>query len=984
MNPFLRQVAEHYYVSGTVEDKCFIFPNRRSLMFFTKYLRDAVSDSSLLPYGGEKKPLRMPLMMPISDFFFRAHGLQTEDRVSLLLDLYGCYSELNPKAEPLDEFISWGEVILSDFSDVDKYMTDPKQVFTNVSDYKEMQDDYSYLTERQREAVESFISNFREGGHLRENARGEGVKANFLMIWDLLYPLYVRFNEKLSAENKAYDGMAYRKLVESLKSTPAVDFFGKSFPGVKTFVFIGLNALNESERFVLKKMQSAGMAEFCWDFSSEMLRNLRNRSSAYMKMNVEEFPQTWKLDPDGLQEPEINVLAVPSSVGQAKQLPQILSLSGVSGKLDCTSCAIVLPDEALLVPVLNSIPPEIDDINVTMGYPMQLSGIWSLMSSVSAMQLHMRRRGEEWYFYHRQVTSILTNPLVKRVLDEKGKDIVLSIFAGAKYFIPQSDFRGSQLLELIFRPVLTSPSEADKEQIASFMEYQKAILTRIVPDLAADGRVEAEFAKRYYECVNMLEGKGLEVKPATYIRLLSSIAAGESVPFSGEPLKGLQIMGPLETRALDFDNVIILSCNEGIFPKKNSSVSFIPPQLRIGFGLPTTEFKDAVLAYSFYRLIQRASKVWLVYDSRMEKTKSGEESRYIKQLQYHFRLPLKRYVAKSEIKVEADAGVVPKPADIKEILKKKKLSVTSLQNYLSCPAKFYYSKVVGLKADSKVSESLDGGMKGNVFHAVMQAIYLGEAAMDPSFPMDRDSVDMSVRTGKLVPLKYVSASYLSSWLKRKDRIRAKIQSLISSQLNTMEVRGRDLVTEEVLLQYVMKTLERDIEYLRDAHSDRFEIIGLEKFVTWNCDGYSFLGYIDRVDSPRDGVVRIVDYKTGKVEKDDVNVGDDNAEKIVEDLFKEDNPKRPKIALQLFLYDKYVKNEPWVKENRVYNTIYPAPALFTSNVADFERPVSKIFGEKAMEGVKRTLEEISDPSIPFRRTSLTDICDYCDFRNICGR
>lgn len=987
MKPFLKQVADHYCIEDSFEDKCFVFPNRRSMAFFSKYIRENVADPSLRIYGCERRrPMRMPMTLTINDFFYRAHGVDSEDRVTLLLELYDCYKEINPSAETLDEFISWGEVILGDFSDVDKYMVDPQQVFTNVREFKEMQDDYSYLTPDQRKALADFISHFRDGNGLKPNAKGDNVKSRFLMIWDMLLPLYRKFNEHLRSKNMAYDGMVYRGLVEKVSSASAVDFFKEKYPGCGKFVFVGLNALNESERTVLRKMNNAGIAEFCWDYSSEMIRDERNRSSFNMEANVAEFRQKWTLDPEGLPDPAINVISVPSSVGQAKQLPGILEESMGLRTPDCTECAIVLPDESLLMSVLNSIPQEIGDINVTMGYPMSSSGIWSLMEDVASLQLHLRKRGDEWFFYHRQVRSILSSGTFMRALDDPGREIAARICREAKYYIPQSDFSGSPLMEMLFRPVVENPKLADAAQIYRLEEYQMELISALAPKLleVTDAASEIEFAKRYHSCVNLLHGKQLNILPLTYIRLLSQLASGESVPFEGEPLKGLQVMGPLETRALDFRNVIILSCNEGIFPKKNASTSFIPPELRKGFGLPTNEFKDAILAYSFYRLIQRAENVWLVFDSRMEKMKAGEESRYIKQLEYHFRKPVRRYIAKAEMSPSVIETPLHKPADIAQKVKDMQLSVSSMQNYLKCPAMFYYSNICGLEADKEVSESMDASMLGNVYHAVMQALYLGDVAMDPDFPMDRHSIRDALREGRLVPMTEVTDAYLGRWIKDKAGIKARIRSLIKEELHTLEVSGRDLVTEEVLLQYVVKTLERDRENLRSKGVGSFKVIGLELPVSWSCDGYRFFGYIDRVDSFEDGTVRIVDYKTGKVEDKDVNITDDNAQSVADALFKEDNDSRPKIALQLFLYGKYVDDEPWMKGRNMVNVIYPAASLFTTPVSEMEKPRSGRFGEIVLEKLKETLAEMTDPTRDFRRTTSAKTCGYCDFRNICGR
>lgn len=987
MNPFLKQVADHYYTSSPVEKMCFIFPNRRSMAFFTEYICQNVADPAIQRYGRTSgTAMKMPLMYTVNDFFHKAYGATPSDKVALILELYECYKKVYPNAESLDDFINWGEVILADFSDVDKYLVDPVQLFRNVAEFKGMQDDMSYLSENQREALNNFIQHFRDAKGLKSNAEGDNVKARFLMIWDALLPLYTRFNNSLRAKNMVYDGMVYRDMVEKLSKTPTPDHFKEHFPTASSFVFVGLNALNECERITLRKMQDAGMAEFCWDYSSDMLKNLRNRSSDYMKLNVEEFMQTWSLDSEGLPEPEINVISVPSSIGQAKQLPDILSECRLGSKPLSTDCAIVLPDESLLMTVLNSIPPDIEEINVTMGYPMTSGSLWALMTEISVMQLHLRKRGGSWYFYNKQVRGIFSNGVFSSILSENDRELVDAISSGTKYYIPQEDFKGSPLLERIFRPVVTDPKLASAEQVRQVQNYQLELLSLIVSALMRDPTMatEIEFAGLYFNSVNMLKSKELAIKPFTYLKLLTQISAIQSVPFVGEPLKGLQIMGPLETRALDFDNVIILSCNEGIFPKKNSSSSFIPAELRKGFGLPTNEYKDAVLAYSFYRLIQRASRVWLLYDSRMEKMRAGEESRYIKQLEYHFRKPVNRSIATAELMVKADTDSISKPDNIGELLRGLSFSASSLKNYLDCPARFYYASICGLNQNDEILESMNARMIGNVYHSTMQALYLGEQAMETGFSMERNNVSEAISTKRLSPLKFITRDYLKSWMGRKAEIKAKIRTLIKQELNTIELRGRDLVSEEIILLYVLKTLERDLE-LTEAHSTgRFKILGLEQFVQWDCDGHKFVGFIDRIDSFEDGTVRVVDYKTGRVDKDETDIIPKTAEKVVRKLFGKDVNDRPSIALQMFLYDKFIEEDTRFKDKSIVNVVYAVTELYTTSVLDMEVPACEEFNELCLCNLKSVLAEMVDARTPFRKTENAKNCEYCDFKNICGR
>ena len=970
MTPFLKQVADHYYNEGKIEEKCFVFPNRRSMVWFRKHLCSAVKDV----------PLLAPQMLTINDFFSRVSGVPASDRVRLLLELYDSYKALNPKAESLDEFIFWGDVILADFNDVDKYLVDPKQLFANVADFKALQDTFEYLTDTQREAIKGFLSHFNDqSGKLTVDLGTDDpdVKGRFLQIWNILYPLYVNYNKSLADKGMAYEGMVYRSLAERLKNMSVEDVFQDIFHEGTTFVFVGLNALNECEKTLLRKLRDAGRAEFCWDWSGDMIKDPQNRSSFFMADNVLEFPQAARWDPEGVECPEINVISVASSAGQAKRLPDILRQRTGAPE----ECAVVLPDEGLLKSVLNSIPEEIHDINVTMGLPMNGSLFYTMMADISAIQMHAVRRKDTWLFYHKQVWDLFSSEIFRKAADEKTMEVVAKVKENARYYIPKDELTGTLLMDVIFRPVIMDPKMASTAQIASFAQYQKDVIEVIAPAIADDASLalELEYAKEYYKCINVLFEIRPEVLPMTYLRLLGQLLSSVSVPFRGEPLKGLQIMGPLETRALDFKDLVIMSANEGVFPRRSVSSSFIPPELRKGFGMPTYEYQDAVWAYYFYRMISRAEKVWMLVDSRTEGLKSGEESRYIKQLEYHFGVPLKRSVVKfGSMKTASLPDIVKTDEDVARI-KDTVLSATTLQNYLACPAKFYYGTVKGLEAEEEVAESLDYGMFGTVYHDTMRALYTSEEAMDPEFVFN----DREPRGGlNGEALKTVSQSYIESWLSRKEDIKAKVKALIMMQLNTIEVSGRNLVVADVIVRYIIKTLQRDLELLKKEGRDSFEILGREIRVAGEFCGQRFKGFIDRLDSFKDEQARVVDYKTGKVLEDDENIHDGNAEEIAEKIFNPDMKNWPKIALQFYIYDMLVQSRPEVRGREICNCVYSTAHLFK------EPPVTVPMNRKFYEAVSAKLEamlaQMYDTSVPFRRTDDEKTCSYCDFRMICGR
>ena len=313
MTPFLLQVAKHYHPAPEISRMCFIFPNKRAIAFFRKYLAEECART--------QRVMIAPECLTINDFFSRLGGLRTADRLSSLLTLYECYKELNPSAEPLDEFVFWGGVILGDFAEVDKYRVAPDQLFRNIAEYRQLQGDFDFLEPGQREAMEHFLGQFEKDGEYKER---------FRRIWDILLPLYDSFRERMASRGMATEGAVYRQIADSLDSQAVADLLSGHFPDTEKYVFVGLNALNECEKRVMRKMRDAHLAEFCWDFSSAEIKDPANRSSFFLTQNIAEFPQAFTPDPDGLPRPVINVVACPSSVGQAKLIPTIIAGRAIS------------------------------------------------------------------------------------------------------------------------------------------------------------------------------------------------------------------------------------------------------------------------------------------------------------------------------------------------------------------------------------------------------------------------------------------------------------------------------------------------------------------------------------------------------------------------------------------------------------------------------------------------------------------------------
>lgn len=947
MTPFLKQVAHYYYAGGDVSRHCFVFPNRRSMVFFKRYLS--------LEAAAQGRPLVCPRMLSMSDFIYTLSGLRKTSRTGLLLRLYDCYKALYKKnngedPEPLDDFIFWGDVLLNDFNDVDKYLCDPAKIFTNVSDFKRIQNLEEYLSPAQKEALGRFMDHFA-------GESPKKVKKQFLQVWEILHPLYCEFNSLLASEGLSYEGMAYRKAAGSC------DMSG--FSDNDLFVFVGLNALSGSEKHILTSLRDSGLATFVWDYSSEMIRDAGNKSSFFMKDNVREFPQDkgFAPDPGGLEKPRVNVLSVPSSFGQAKQIPEILARLHPDLSSTGMDTAIVLPDENLLIPVLNSIPDEIKDINVTMGYPLSGSEFWSYIHSIAEVHTHFRVKDGEKFYQHRQLKTVFSNAVFKSAVryDSDIRDLIDRITAEARYYVSEKELCSCDFLSVLFKSCISDLTVSDADQIRAIEDFQLELIRKTAVAIADDPEmgIELDFAMDYYNAINRLRAERLAIRPQTYFRVFERISnmAGDSQPFKGEPLKGLQIMGPLEIRALDFENIIVLSANEGFFPRKSVSSSFIPPELRKGFGLPTYEYQDAVWAYYFYRMIQRARNVWMICDSRTEVSCSGEESRYIKQLEMIYGLKTERFVCVPQILPPFVLEDIEKTEEHVKTIRSSHLSASSLKKYIVCPAQFFYSVVEKLKPEEEVTGNLDAGMLGTVFHETMQELYSGK--------------------------KYVSSEYIRSILSDGNRIGDIVSEKIRSQLRSFEISGKNIIYKDLVCQYVGKVLERDLEHMKDCGTDRFELLGLEMKRDFTIDGFLFRGIIDRLDSFAPGKVRVVDYKTGSVLETDRFIDDDNAAAIVKDLFGSDNDKRPLIALQMYLYDIIAHGLEECRDKEILNSIYSTVGLFTDPVTDVSE--SATFNSLLRERLSALLSEIADVSVPFRHSGNSEgACKYCDFKTICGR
>ena len=646
MKPFLYQIASLFYseYGAEVSRLAFVFPNRRTGLFFQKYLSEV-----------SEKPLFSPTILTINDLFVQLSGKQAADRISMLFKLYDIYLRHSGSSETFDEFLYWGEMLLNDFDDIDKYMADARMLFTNVTDLREIENDFSFLSPEQIAAIRTFWSSFYPKGDTPNQEQ-------FLAVWQILYALYTDLREALATEGKGYEGMIFREVVEQMEKDECCDL-----PYTKV-VFVGLNALSVAEERFLSGLQKRGIADFYWDYASPKVTDPDNKASYFVERNLRQFPSQLiengqlTIDNEDDDKKKIEVIGIPSGIGQAKQVCSILNELCKEDEMSAEEAlrtAVILPDEHLLIPVLNAIPEQIKRINVTMGYPLAGTPVASLMEYILALQKNIRYVDRRPVFYFRDVLPILNHRYISTTSPEMVSNLVKNISENNKIYISYDDLNKTPLLSILFTPVTAVETFSDY-LINVLQELNKAVeggklkvesvnsdtepLSTFNSQLSTINDIEQEFIFHYFATVNrmkeVMREANVEMKIDTYFRLLKRVTDTITIPFHGEPLSGLQIMGVLETRALDFDRLIILSMNEGIFPLRKAANSFIPYNLRRGFGLPTYEHQDSVWAYHFYRLIYRASHVSLLYDTRSNGLQTGEVSRFVHQLHYHYEEPI--------------------------------------------------------------------------------------------------------------------------------------------------------------------------------------------------------------------------------------------------------------------------------------------------------------------------------------------------------
>jgi CRISPR/Cas system-associated exonuclease Cas4 (RecB family) len=950
MQPFLQLVAHDLYtkIGNDLSRTVLVFPNKRANLFFNEYLAEE-SD----------QPIWSPAAMSISDLLQKLSVQKAGDPIRLVCELYKVFKEETGSRETLDDFYFWGELLISDFDDVDKNMVDADKLFSNLQDLKNLMDDYEFLDEEQEEAIRQFFQNF-------SIERRTELKEKFISLWDKLGIIYHRYRENLAELGIAYEGMLYRNVIEQL-DTDRLKY--------DKYVFVGFNVLNKVEKEFFQKLQKAGKAMFYWDYDLFYTQRIsKHEAGEFIKRNLIDFPNELPESYfDIFRKPKkIRYISASTENAQARFLFSQTAQMG-SEKEN----AIVLCNEALLLPVLHSIPQDVQNVNITMGFPLAQTPVYSFINAAMELQTN-GYRPDTGRFTYEAVSKILKHSYTRQLSDHATR-LERELTKTNRFYPLPSELKKDDFLTILFTP---------QSNIRELCDYLLRLIKSISILYRKEGEYDDIFNQLYRESIfqshlkinrlySLIESGELSVRTDTLKRLITKVLTASNIPFHGEPAIGLQIMGVLETRNLDFRNLIMLSLNEGQLPKAGGESSFIPYNLRKAFGMTTIEHKNAVYAYYFYRLIQRAENITLLYNTSSDGLNRGEESRFMLQLLVEGPHEITREYLEAgqspqntlEIQIEKTPEILRRLYRAYDTAQPESviLSPSALNTYLDCRLRFYYRYVAGLKTPDEVSAEIDSALFGTIFHLSAQLAYTDLTA-----------------NGKMI-----QREDLERLLRDEIKLQGYVDQAFKQELFKVapeekpEYNGVQLINSKVIVSYLKQLLRNDLQYTP------FEMVAMEKKVSEKITIQTALGpltlrlggTIDRMDA-KEGTLRIVDYKTGGSPKIPANI---------EQLFTP-SETRPNYIFQTFLYAAIMSRKQPLMVAPALLYIHRAASESYSPVIEMGEPRKPkipvnnfaFFEDEFRERLQALLEEIFDEKEPFTQTEDIKKCAYCDFKAICKR
>ena len=970
MKSFLEYVAADIIgkLGKNLSRVAIIFPNKRASLFMNDYL-----------YASSQATMWGPTYLTISELFRSKSCLKIADEIQLISLLYNTFKNISSSNESLDHFYPWGKILLSDFDDIDKNMADAKQVFTNVKNLNEMNSD-EYLSEDQRKALAALFGDFSGSSQIRKQ---------FTELWNILFDVYTNFKKKLTEQGLAYEGMLYRNAIENKTD----------FEEYEKYIFIGFNFLDKVEQKLFSQLKKSGKAMFYWDYDEAYMHHQMALPSdpgtaigEHLLLFPNELGQNGEIYDNLNKEKNISLISSSTDNIQARYVSQWLTDDDCRRIKAGRRSAIVLADEKMLLSINHSLPNNVDDasiplynVNITTGFPLSETPMATLVDILLQLRIERRNNSE---FKKSTIEKLMRHPLARHISE------TISVLPSKleKTFSP---YINNTLLALDEKLSIVFSGEGDDNSIVDISVWMGSIINLIADNSSetADSLFRESIYKLHllFNRITDLAKEGyLNIETSTYQRLIRQIILSTTIPFHGEPAQGLQIMGVLETRNLDFDNILILSCNEGKWPNGLNVNSFIPYNIRKAFSLTTIDNKIGIQSFHFFRLMQRATDITIVYNNATDDGRKGEMSRFVLQLMTKNKNKIhKKSLQAKQNTINRGPTKIEKDSTIIDILNKTDhLSPTSINNYLNCNLRFYFREIAGIKEPDDDTQKIGGRTFGNIYHRAAQLIYLsmtsnenlyddgsGHTIIKNPYIVSKEQIEHFLNSTGAIE-RYVDIAFNEELFHEKD-------NTVTPTLN-----GLQIINRKVIIQYMRTMLEKDRE------SAPFKIIGLEveikhRVTITPSQTICTKGIIDRLDIVTIGgkeKIRVVDYKTGRMHLEKIST--------LDEVFIS-GEKRKQLSdyyFQTMLYATIVRSSSQYNPNDL--PTLPALLFIQGLNTEGYSPVLKINNKEINDidvyttqfynMAEALLREIYSVEKPFLPTGSNSKCEHCPYKQICHK
>jgi len=923
MKSFLQETAEDLVGRFGVEisQLAIVFQNKRAGLYF----REALGRCT-------QRTIWSPELYSVEEFIQAVNPMPVSEPTELIFELYRSYQRVGG-TENLESFLLWGETLLNDFEDMDQYLVDPKEFFPWLSKIKSVE----------RWSPDEELTEFQ---------------SRYLEFWDRIELLYSEFKSNLTGQKKAYRGMAARQVAENLEEC----FYGNEWEKI---VFIGFNALTRSEEKIIDYLLRQGLGEIHWDADSYYVDDPFQEAGTHIRRYLKKWPVAKEKKKDFLSTQEKSVQVV----GASRNLGQALACGNILSKAQIGNTIVVLADEGLLLPVLHSLPENVDSVNVSMGYPFKNTPLFALVDAVFDMQGRFRDVHNSKKIYFRDLDAILRHPYFTMAFGHSCDKMMAFIHSNNLVFLTAESLQ--QLFEqfnLPFEPLLFSEWSSIQDAHAFWQLWIKSLNLAFNHERFNFERACLETLVGVVSSLKDISARYETCTLSVYASLMQKILQSGRIPFSGEPLEGLQIMGVLETRALDFENVLVMSANEQTLPAASAHQSLIPFELRRHSGMPTPAEKDAIYAYNFYRILHRARNIFIVYNTETDTFGKGERSRFVTQLEHEWRR------ANSRIEWEESyftftipfnraltRGMVKNETTMRRLEEKcmEGISPSALNTYLECHRRFYFKYIAKIREEDRAEETIEAMAIGKVMHRVLEELY-------------RPAIGRSLTTEDI-----------QGWMRIASE---KVVEIFTDEFSNVELKsGKNLLVIEICRHLIKDFLEYETQRCDHVirHGGQISIECLEESfesllpvdVGGRVIDVKLQGRVDRVE--RIGrEIQIIDYKTGAFKQSET------LPKSVEDMFT--GIKYAK-GLQLLFYN-YLYQKQAARDGDVFAGFYFLRDIQSGiqNLSLQGANLSKDSINKFELEFKKQIGHMFNPDIPFDLTNELERCRYCEFQSICRR